>query len=189
IHPQIPSNELRDAAYRGLDPLTSLGLATFGWGWHMDAGLSALRLILRGTFDRHPDLQLILGHWGEMLLFWTDRADSLSGVAKHLQRRVSDYITSNIHITSSGMLQERLLRHTLDFTSADQVLFSTDYPFHQPGAAAVRQFFDAVPDPADRSRIASGNAGALFHLTGPAPATRRPASPSAGTGDDRLRAP
>src|SRR3984885_11349677 len=47
IHPQIPSNELRDAAYRGLDPLVGLGLATFGWGWHMDTGLSALRLILR----------------------------------------------------------------------------------------------------------------------------------------------
>ena len=165
IHPQIPSNELRDAAYRGLDPLTDLGLATFGWGWHMDAGLSALRLILRGAFDRHPDLQLVLGHWGEMLLFWMDRADSLSGVAKHLDRRVSDYIKTNIHITSSGMLQERLLFHTLDFTSADQVLFSTDYPFHQPSAAAVRQFFDAVPDPADRAKIASGNAEALFHLT------------------------
>jgi predicted TIM-barrel fold metal-dependent hydrolase len=165
IHPQIPSDELRDAAYRGLDPLLDLGLATFGWGWHMDTGLAALRLILRGTFDRHPDLQLVLGHWGEMLLFWMDRADSLSGIAKHLDRRVSDYIKTNIHITSSGMLQERLLLHTLDFTSADQVLFSTDYPFHQPSAAAVRQFFDAIPDPADRAKIASGNAEALLHLT------------------------
>jgi predicted TIM-barrel fold metal-dependent hydrolase len=165
IHPQIPSNELRDAAYRGLDPLIDLGLASFGWGWHMDAGLSALRLILRGTFDRYPGLQLVLGHWGEMLLFWMDRADSLSGVAKHLERRVSDYIKTNIFITGSGMLQERLLRHTLDFTSIDRVLFSTDYPFHQPGAVAVGQFFDAIPDPADRSKIASGNAEALFRLT------------------------
>jgi predicted TIM-barrel fold metal-dependent hydrolase len=165
IHPQIPSNQLRDAAYRGLDPLLDLGLATFGWGWHMDAGLSALRLILRGTFDRHPGLQLVLGHWGEMLLFWMDRADSLSGIAKHLERRVSDYITTNIHITSSGMLQERLLRHTLDFTGADRVLFSTDYPFHRPGATAVEQFFDAIPHPAERTKIASGNAEALFRLT------------------------
>jgi uncharacterized protein len=165
IHPQIPSNELRDAAYRGLGPLVDLGLATFGWGWHMDAGLAALRLILRGTFDRHPDLQLVLGHWGEMLLFWMDRADSLSGVAKHLERRVSDYITTNIHITSSGMLQERLLRHTLDFTSADRVLFSTDYPFHRPSATAVDLFFDAIPDPANRAKVASGNAEALFRLS------------------------
>jgi predicted TIM-barrel fold metal-dependent hydrolase len=164
IHPQIPSNELRDAAYRGIDPLVDLGLATFGWGWHMEAGLSALRLILRGTFDRHPDLQLVLGHWGEMLLFWMDRADSLSGVARHLERRVSDYITTNTHITSSGMLQERLLRHTLDFTAADRVLFSTDYPFHQPDTTAVEQFFDAIPDPEERVKIASGNAEALFRL-------------------------
>ena len=148
----------------GLDPLVDLGLATFGWGWHMDAGLSALRLILRGTFDRYPDLQLVLGHWGEMLLFWMDRADSLSAIAKHLERRVSDYITTNIHITSSGMLQERLLRHALDFTTADRVLFSTDYPFHRPGAAAVEQFFDAIPETSDRSKIASGNATALFRL-------------------------
>ena len=68
----------------------------------MGAGLSALRLILRGTFDRYPDLQLVLGHRGEMLLFWVDRADSLSGIARHIERRVSDYITANIHITSSG---------------------------------------------------------------------------------------
>src|SRR6202167_2131310 len=116
IHPQIPSNQQRDVGCGGLDPLVDLGLATFGWGCHMDTGLSALRLILRGTFDRHPDLQLVLGHWGEMLLFWMDRVDSLSGVAKHLERPVSDYIRSNINITSSGMLQQRLLRHTLDFT-------------------------------------------------------------------------
>ncbi len=25
--------------------------------------------IVRGTCDRHPDLQIVLGHWGEMLLF------------------------------------------------------------------------------------------------------------------------
>jgi predicted TIM-barrel fold metal-dependent hydrolase len=165
IHPQIPSNQLRDAAYRGLDPLIDLGLATFGWGWHLDAGLSALRLILRGTFDRYPGLQLVLGHWGEMLLFWMDRADSLSGIAKHLERRVSDYITTNIYVTSSGMLQERLLRHALDFTGADRVLFSTDYPFHRPGATVVEQFFDAIPHPAERNKIASGNAEALFRLT------------------------
>ena len=93
-----------------------------------------------------------------------DRADSLSEAARQLERRVSDYITTNIHITSSGMLQERLLRHTLDFTSADRVLFSTDYPFHRPGATAIGQFFDAIPDPAARSKIASGNAEALFRL-------------------------
>ena len=99
-----------------------------------------------------------------MMLFWMDRVDSLSGVAKHLERRVSDYLRTNVYITSSGMLQGRLLRHTLDFTGTDRVLFSTDYPFHRPDAAAVKQFFDAVPGPAARAAIASGNAEALFKL-------------------------
>ena len=80
-----------------------------------------------------------------------DRADSLSGIAKHLERRVSDYITANIHITSSGMLQERLLRHALDFTSADRVLFSTDYPFHRPGPARRRSSSSSTPSPTPQS--------------------------------------
>src|SRR2546430_3423703 len=90
-----------------------------------------------------------------MVLVWMDRADSLAGIGKPLERRVSDYITTNIYVTSSGMLQERLLRHTLDFTGADRVLFSTDYPFHRPGATAIGQFFDAIPHPAERTKIAS----------------------------------
>jgi len=65
---------------------------------------------------------VVLGLWGEMQLFWVDmdRADSLSGGASHPERQVLDYIKTNIHITSSGMLPERLLRHTLDFTGADR---------------------------------------------------------------------
>ncbi|ADJ47350.1 metallo-dependent hydrolase [Amycolatopsis mediterranei S699] len=72
IHPQIPSRTVCEAVYSGFDPMTGLALATFGWGWHLEAALAALRLIVRGTFDRHPGLQLVLGHWGELLLFSTD---------------------------------------------------------------------------------------------------------------------
>ena len=165
IHPQIPSNALREAAYRGLgDRDLELALATFGWGWHQDCGLAALRLILSGAFDRHPDLQIVLGHFGEMLLFAIDRVNSLSHVARHLQRRVADYIDTNFWITNSGMTQPRLLRHTLDFIGADRVMYSTDYPFHQPDAAAAAQFLSTVEDSADRAKIASGNAAALFGL-------------------------
>lgn len=32
IHPQLPSAAVRDASYRGFDPMTDLALATFGWG-------------------------------------------------------------------------------------------------------------------------------------------------------------
>jgi uncharacterized protein len=165
VHPQIAPDAVVDASYRGFDPLVELGLATFGWGWHIEAGLAALRLILGGTFDRHPDLQVILGHWGEALLFFLDRADTLSRVATTLDRPVAEYFATNIHIASSGMLAPRLLRHALDFTTIDRILLSGDYPFHLLDPAAISGFLATLPDRADQEKVAHGNAEQLFGLT------------------------
>jgi predicted TIM-barrel fold metal-dependent hydrolase len=163
IHPQIPSDAVRDASYRGLGELTDLGLATFGWGWHLDTATAALRLILRGTFDRHPDLQIVLGHWGEMLLFWLDRADSLSRLAG-LQRPVSDYIRTNFHITASGMLNPALLHHALSVTTIDRLIFSTDYPFQHPTQDEITSFIGHFTSDEDRQKFSSTNAATLFGL-------------------------
>jgi uncharacterized protein len=167
IHPQIPPNAVREASYSGFDPTLDLSLATFGWGWHIEAGLAALRLIVRGTFDRHPDLQIVLGHWGEMLLFALDRIDSLSNVATHLERRVAEYFATNIHIATSGMLTPRLLRHALDYTSVDRILLSGDYPFHRLDAPTIDNFLQTLPDLDDQQKIAHANAEALYGLEQP----------------------
>ncbi len=37
IHPQIPVAPVREASYSGFGPAVDLSLATFGWGWHMEA--------------------------------------------------------------------------------------------------------------------------------------------------------
>lgn len=163
IHPQIPSDAVRDASYRGLGELPDLALATFGWGWHLDTATAALRLILRGTFDRHPTLQLVLGHWGEMLLFWLDRANSLSRVAG-LQRSVADCIRMNFHITTSGMLNPTLLQHTLSVTTIDRLIFSTDYPFQHPTQDEITSFLGHFASDEDRQKFSSDNATALFGL-------------------------
>ncbi|HET6500605.1 MAG TPA: amidohydrolase family protein [Amycolatopsis sp.] len=167
LHPQIPPNAVRDASYRGFDPTTDLALATFGWGWHIEAGIAALRLVLRGTFDRHPDLQIVLGHWGEMLLFALDRIDGLSNIATHLERRVAEYFATNIHIATSGMLAPRLLRHALDYTSVDRILFSGDYPFHRVDAATIEDFLRTLPSRDDQQKIAHANAESLYGLEPP----------------------
>ena len=65
----------RATYYDGFSTDINLLLATGGWGWHADAGVAALRLILAGTFDRHSGLQLILGHWGEMLVFFMENVE------------------------------------------------------------------------------------------------------------------
>jgi predicted TIM-barrel fold metal-dependent hydrolase len=163
LHPQIPSTALRDASYRGFDPMTDLALATFGWGWHLDAATAALRLILRGTFDRHPDLQVVLGHWGEMLLFWLDRADSLARVAE-LQRPVSEYLRSNFFITTSGMFNPALLHHALAVTTIDRLIFSTDYPFQHPTREDIATFLGHLDSDEDREKFSSANAIGLFGL-------------------------
>jgi predicted TIM-barrel fold metal-dependent hydrolase len=84
------------------------------------------------------NLQLVLGHGGELLLFWTDRADSLSSLAG-LDRKVSDYVRSNVHITSAGMFDPALLRHVLEVTTPDRLLFSSDHPFQRPDKDGHRE--------------------------------------------------
>ena len=163
IHPQIPSNVVRAAAYSGLGPMVDLALSTFAWGWHVEAALSALRLIASGTFDRHPELNIILGHWGELLLFWLDRADALTRIAG-LERKVSDYVRTNVFVTSSGMFNPALLRHVLTVTTIDRVLFSTDYPFQRPTREAIQRFLSELESDEDRDKLSAGNAARLFRI-------------------------
>jgi len=164
LHPQIPSEATRDASYRGISEFADLGLATAGWGWHIEAATAALRLIVSGTFDRHPELQIILGHWGELLLFWLDRASGLSRAAG-LPRPVSDYVKTNFHITASGMLNPALLQHVLTVTTPDRLLFSTDYPFQRPTRDDINTFGAHFDTDANRQAFFSGNAERLFGLT------------------------
>lgn len=164
IHPQVPPRAVRDAVYGGLGDPVDLALATFGWGWHLEAGTAALRLMESGALDRNPDLQLVLGHWGELLLFWRSRADGVARMAG-LDRSVTEYLRQNVWITASGMLDPALLHHALAVTSADRLLFSTDHPFQDPSWAEIAAFLDAFPDDDGRRAFASGNARRLFGLS------------------------
>ena len=40
-----------------------------GWGWHIETAVHLLRMILGGVFDRHPKLQVVIGHMGEAIPF------------------------------------------------------------------------------------------------------------------------
>jgi predicted TIM-barrel fold metal-dependent hydrolase len=77
IHPQIPQSAVRDVYYSGFGDSINMAFATFGLGWHYEAGIQFVRLMLAGVFDRYPDLQIILGHWGEVVLFFLERLKPL----------------------------------------------------------------------------------------------------------------
>ncbi|HWD01256.1 MAG TPA: amidohydrolase family protein [Amycolatopsis sp.] len=163
IHPQIPSAAVRTNAYTGISPGADLALATYGWGWHLESGTAALRLMASGALDRHPALRLILGHWGELLLFWHQRADGVARAA-HLERSVTEYLRENVWITASGMLDPAMLRHALSITTPDRIMFSTDYPFQEPTKNEIDAFLQEFPDDGAREAFAHGNAQLLFDL-------------------------
>ena len=79
LHPQSPPSGVRTAYYEGFDAALDTLFAIAGIGWHYETGMQVLRLILSGSFDKLPDLQLIIGHWGEVVLFYLDRIDILTG--------------------------------------------------------------------------------------------------------------
>jgi uncharacterized protein len=162
IHPGQPLKAVSQAIYGGFDDWTNLNLATGGWGWHVDAGLAALRLILGGTFDRHPDLQIILGRWGELLVPFADRADLLSEGHLTLQRRVIDYITNNVHVTAGGVLSHRMLETAVGVLGPDRVMFGDDDPYRGMkgafgGEGGAREFVETAP-------ISAENQQKLGHL-------------------------
>ena len=164
IHPQIPARAVRTALYSGLDPTVEVALATGGWGWHMEAGLAALRLILRGTLDRHPDLKLILGHWGEMLTYWVERVNRISPLTG-LDREIAEYVRDNLYVTPSGIFHERLLRRSVVIVGAEHILFSTDYPFGFAPEKGARHFLENAPlSQEEIELIAHGNAERLLRL-------------------------
>ncbi len=157
IHPQSPAPAVREAIYGGFgDPLDA-ALATFGLGWHYETGVQILRMVLAGVFDRFPDLQLITGHWGEVVLFYLDRIDNLAGPAK-LRRPVSEYFREHLSVTPSGLWSRRYLRWAMEVLGPERILFSSDYPYRfTPGGGARRFLEEADLSEADRTAIAHGN--------------------------------
>ena len=165
LHPDIPAKAVSDIYYAGFDPAVSGIFSTYGWGWHMETGIHALRMILGGVFDLYPNLQLILGHWGEMIPFYLARFDEmLTPATKQLQRPVADYFLQQMHATPSGMFTLPPFQLTLQMMGADRIMYAVDHPFLRRDHA--RAFLEDAPiSPADKAKIAHGNAEKLLKLS------------------------
>lgn len=42
--------------------------SAYGYGWHVDAGIHMIRMILSGIFEKLPNLKVITVHWGNWFL-------------------------------------------------------------------------------------------------------------------------
>ena len=157
IHPQTPQLAVREAYYSGLgNELDSL-LALPGIGWHYETGIQIVRMALAGVFDRFPDLKIITGHMGELILFYLDRIDTLSGSAK-LPRKVSEYIREHVWVTPSGIFSQRYLRWAIEVLGTNRIMMSTDYPFVKASKGVAKSFLlDSGLMEEECRDIASGN--------------------------------
>ncbi len=153
----IAIEAVRDIYYSGFDELTDIAFSTFGIGWHYEAGIQFVRLVLAKVFDRFPNLQVILGHWGEVILFYTERLASLNRVTK-LQKPFIDYVRQNLYVTASGMFSQNYLQRSVEIIGIDRILFLSDYPYqYRPGREA-RNFLEATAlGKEEKEKFAFGN--------------------------------
>ena len=165
IHPQVAPKSVRAAYYDGLPGNLSFALSAGTWGWHMEAAINALRLVMSGAFERAAGLQIILGHWGEMLPFYLERIDSAARLQDTLPKSFAQYFHDHFYVAPSGIWSYQMLAHTLTEISADRVLFAIDYPFVHPFDGSARRFLEDAPiSPSDKEKIGHLNAERLLKL-------------------------
>jgi predicted TIM-barrel fold metal-dependent hydrolase len=160
IHPAEPSQAVKDAYYSGLgNGEADYVFAQGALGWHYETGIQLLRLIYGRVFDRYPDLQVIVGHWGEVVLFYLERTRLLDRFMRPaLDRALSDYLRENVSYTPAGIYSPRYLAWAVDLVGADRIMFSADYPYIPASGGAPRKFLEeSVLSDGDRHKIAHGN--------------------------------
>ncbi len=131
LHPTSPPNSM-------IQPFMERGLDGAVFGFAVETGLHALRIVVSGAFDRFPKLRIVLGHLGEGLPYWLFRIDFMHGSAVRanryasqpkLQRKASDYLRENFYYTTSGMAWTPPIRYVQDVMGMDRVMYAMDYPY------------------------------------------------------------
>ena len=165
LHPNsLPANMLQPFQEAGLDG------AIYGFG--VETGLHALRIIMAGVFDRFPKLRLIIGHMGEALPYWAYRLDYMHRATVGSQRyasvkpilqQPSDYLKQNFYVTNSGVAWAPAVKFAQDFMGMDRVLYAMDYPYQH--AVDEVGFMDQMQlSPEDKMRFFQTNAETLFKI-------------------------
>ena len=164
IHPTRPPQPVVDAYYSGFSPLLDDMFASPGWGWHIETAVHVIRVVLGGTFDRFPKLQLVIGHLGEGLMSMFQRLDNMTPAMTKLKKPVTSYLRENVHYTFSGFNFPATFLDLLLEVGVDRIMFSADHPYQSMAQAVA--FLQQIPVSAgDRERIAHGNAEKLLGLS------------------------
>jgi aminocarboxymuconate-semialdehyde decarboxylase len=129
----------------------------------VDVSVSAMRLVLSGTMERHPGLKIFMSHTGGALPYQAGRMDKNSKAAK-LKQPPSTYIrrmyTDIVQPHALGM------KFAIDYYGVDNVMYGTDYPCWDP-ATALSLFDEIGLSKSDQQKILYDNARRIFNLKDP----------------------
>jgi aminocarboxymuconate-semialdehyde decarboxylase len=131
IHPTFPLTANTVDAYALIPTL----------GFMFDTTTAAVRLVLDGLFERHPDFRLILAHAASLLPQLAGRIDYEA--ERHSNGRgalsVNPSEQLSLLYTDSVCVWPPALRSTIELVGPDRVMFGSDYPFWDP-----KRTFDTI---------------------------------------------
>jgi len=163
LHPRNPTGTIHEKLWAKRKWLIGPPLS-FAQG----VSLHALGMVTNGVFDRHPKLQIILGHLGEHIPFdmwrinhWFEDIKKPLGLDCKLTIR--QYFERNLWITTSGHFSTTTLQFCMQEVGADRIMFSIDYPFENFADAC--DWWDGMHmNGSDKKKMGRDNAKALFKL-------------------------
>ena len=163
LHPRNPTGTIHEKLWAKRSWLIGPPLS-FAQG----VSLHVLGMVTNGVFDRHPKLQIILGHLGEHIPFdmwrinhWFEDIKKPLGLS--CKKTIREYFEQNLWITTSGHFSTSTLQFCLGEVGADRILFSIDYPFESFGDAC--NWYDDIPmNKSDKKKIGRDNAAKLLKL-------------------------
>jgi predicted TIM-barrel fold metal-dependent hydrolase len=160
IHPRSPVPAMA-AAYRKYQLEHAI------WGYAVEVGLHAVRLILSGVFDRFPKLRIVIGHMGENIPYALYRLDYMATNypfdRPKLRGKPSDYFRQNFAITTSGVNWMPALELCLKVLGPDNVMWAVDYPYQETVEAT--KWLDDADLPADvKDKLFYRNAERIFRI-------------------------
>lgn len=163
FHPAQPHPAVAEAYYAEYSERFPM-FSRPAWGYTVEAGTQAVRLVLSGVFERHPKLKVILGHLGESLPYQLWRIDSALKRPAQGSICFRDIFVNNFWVTTSGFFSTPALLCCALEIGLNRIMFAVDWPFVDSSKEAVTWLHQLPIAAADRARIAGGNAAALLHL-------------------------
>lgn len=160
IHPRAPSPAMA-APYRKYQLEHAI------WGYAVEVGLHAVKLLMSGVFDRYENLRVVIGHMGENIPYALYRLDYMhknySFDRPKLKLTPAEYFRRNFWITTSGVNWVPALELCIKVLGADNIMWAIDYPY-QETVEATQWLNDAPIADEDKEKIFHRNAEKVFKL-------------------------